>query len=294
MINFFTILAGFLGLLVSLMLAAHAKVKTASVIVHHTGHGQGPLPVWLGRPAVELLGILALVQPVEVYRSEHRLHHRYRSFARPEFDPDAALIVHWGFFVGMTVEEGWRTVRRTLMSPRVHAELIVGRLRHNFTVSAAGTRRALVAWLLWGMIGLAALATQTLGAIAIYLLLSMIAGNIASMLELLSRHLWLIEGFDDAERQRALSNLRLPESSEATPWLKRLFGALDRHVVYPLDLAWHGLHHLAKDVRPYRDQPAWSNPDDAHAPHIESSGLIRHRSSLAAIRYWLERLQAGR
>lgn len=275
------------------LLAGNAKVKGGSVVIHHASHGTGKQRNWLA----ELVGIATLVQPVQVYWDDHKIHH-FRSKVATVDDPDGKLISDLGFRPGMSVEEGWKLVWKALLSPVTHAGFIRTRLAHNFFRWKKDPSRTLASWVFWTLAFGAAGGAGFAAELAVFLPVAMAAGNMAALLELFTRHPWLTTA-TGKDRTKDLSNYRfygsLPpanlRSLAGLKWMVRQVGAgIERAFTAPIDLGWHAAHHMVLDKQPHREQPAWANAAEAIGTDGLGKGVRIHTSVRAAIRYWLEAL----
>ena len=131
----------------------------------------------------------------------------------------------------------------------------------------------------------------------------MLAGNLSALLELLSRHKWLIEidSPDPLERHWALSHARFygiaPPETGASFWCwlawagQTLFAIGERLLVAVGDLQFHIGHHLGWDRANYQGQPAWTNPSYAYSQHLSKLTDDKvYLSTNAAIQAWFQEL----
>jgi hypothetical protein len=289
-----------IGLALCLLILGSAQLYAATVLIHHTGHGQGVRPKWLGRLIDELAGILLLRQTVTAYKTDHGFHHGKRTFARGSLDPDAAFLERIGFRPGDSVEISNRKLRKILFSPRFHGKFILKRLLMNFARKAEPLR-TVSAWVVWTAIYFTVSQNGLLLEFGLLLIFSMFIGNIASLLELVSRHKWLIEVKDGVDRQWALSHARFygafpPEKGASfKQWLiwvcKISLAVIEKLLVAVGDLQWHLGHHIGWDRKDYEGEPKWVNPQYAYARHItELTDDKVYLSTYSAVQAWFEEL----
>ena len=296
------IIIDILGILLCVLVMASAQLYGASILIHHTGHGQGIRPRWLGRLVAELAGILLLRQSLNLYKTTHGFHHSKQTFARAGLDPDAGLIQKLGFQRGDSVEVSKQKLWRALFSPRLHAKFLLKRLRMTFAKTDEPLR-SLAAWFIWLLLFLLVWQQQLVLSFVLLVLVSTIAGNISALLELLSRHKWLleIESPDPQARQWALSHARfygiVPPEKGASGWRwlawcgLTLIAIAERFIVGAGDLQWHIGHHVGWDREDYQGQPAWTNPAYAYAKHLgELDDDKVYLSTNAAIQAWFQEL----
>jgi hypothetical protein len=119
--------------------------------------------------------------------------------------------------------------------------------------SGPAWRRVFV-WAFWGGIVTFATAAGLLGAFLIGVMVPLlIGGNHGSLVELVSRHRWMITPKSDGRhRQDELSHGRFPAPEippQGSPWMAymswigSIFVAIITRLVVPADLAWHHAHH---------------------------------------------------
>ncbi len=289
------------GILLCILFLANAQLYGASVFIHHTMHEQGVQPRWLGVIIAELVGILTLRQSVNQYANAHGDHHGIETFARPGLDPDATLLQGLGFQQGDTVATSWRKFWKALFNPKLHFKLLLKRLRSNFA-SKVEWLRSLAAWLIWAIILLCVWQNHLLIDFLILVLAAALLGNIGFLLELFSRHKWLIEVAAPLNRQWELSHARfygvLPPNQGAGFWQwlvwfgKTLQAVCERLLVSPGDLNWHISHHIGWDRLDFEGQPTWTNPVYAYAGNLADLPANKvYWSTQAAILAWFEALE---
>jgi len=292
-----------LGITVCLLLLGNAQLYGASILIHHTGHGQGIRPKRLGRWIAELTGILLLRQSVSQYMRTHWNHHGKATFARGDTDPDAAFIQRLGFRLGDSVEASNRRLWQVLFSPGVHGNMIRKRVLMNFARKAEPLR-TLIAWLVWSFIVFVVWKNEVLPAFGLLLLFALLFGNISTMLELFSEHLWFIEVSNEQNRQWALSHARFygaipPEQGASFRlWLiwvgETLLAVCEKLLVGAGDLPVHAAHHVGWDRDDFEGQPAWANPQFAYAPYITKLDGKIYWSTNSAIQAWFDELAKAR
>jgi hypothetical protein len=177
----------------------------------------------------------------------------------------------------------------------------VKRLRSNFARKNEW-QRSLAAWIIWTIILLGVWQNHLLIDFLILVLASALLGNIGFLLELLSRHIWLIEVAAPLNRQWELSHARfygvLPPAKRAGfwPWLvwfgQTLQAVCERLLVSPGDLQWHISHHIGWDRQDFKCQPAWANPVYAYARNLAELPADKvFWSTQAAIEAWFIALE---
>jgi fatty acid desaturase len=290
-----------IGLAVSTIALVHAKVKISSVLVHHATHGKLLKNRTANRLVAEAFSTLALTAPFDEYKRIHMIHHTKGTFAGHN-DEEARFLHGLGFRPGVKHELLWHLFWATLVSPRFHAKVTMGRLRDNF-IQGHPVRNG-AAWATWTAIIAAAACAQMLPGLFLGVVLPLvIGGNIGSFLELVSRHRWMIATPMDLRRQFELSHGRfpvaMPPETDAEPrrwmaWTARIAAAtLVRLTVVPSDLAWHISHHTGLRPKAGMDVPPWSDATLAYSDAIHQDAELAaqsHTSILAAVDAWFSAL----
>jgi fatty acid desaturase len=289
-------------LAISGLLMAHLKAKASSGLLHHATHGRLFANPRTNRLTGELVGILTLSQGFDAYRGVHGKHHGYTSFAQVGLDEEADGLVKEGFAPGRSQRVLWWLFFSKPFNPAWHARQAWGRLEANF-FSGPWLRRA-AAWGVWGGAALAAAASDWLAGFVGAAGLMLVAGSVASYLELTSRHIWAVAPASTGRaRQLELSHWRLPAPEVPTTWgLKstlRFAGsvfakALWRFAATPLDLPHHPAHHLAWDAKGTGAAAAWADAAQAYSERLRNDTSLHahvHGSLLGAVGAWFKALE---
>lgn len=291
-----------LGAIVAAIALVHVKVKVSSVLVHHATHGKGLKNPLGNRVIAEAMSILVLSTPFAEYKRVHDKHHPISSFASMR-DEEAYYLYKLGFQPGTPHAHLWRVFWRTLWSPCFHIHMIMQRLHLNFGYNGSLWRRV-ITWGFWlSVVASAAYASVLPGLLVGVLLPLLVGGNIASFLELASRHRWLVTPPAGARRQFALSHGRFlapmpPKSKNLMIWVRWLqlvlMAVIARLTVVPTDLVWHIAHHIGLQPA-LRDQPAWTDAASAYSALFwldQGLKVQAHNSILGAIDAWFIALAA--
>lgn len=289
------------SLAIGSILMAHVKSKGSSVLLHHATHGRLHSDHRTNHALGEAVGIASLAVDFDHYRMVHGKHHAFPSFAQAGLDMEADDLIAMGFRPGRSKQELWRLFWMLPLNPAWHARQSWARLRANFISGPPVRRRA--AWRLWVGTGALAAATGALPAFGGVLLTLLVAGNIGSYLELVSRHMWAVTPPQSGRaRQLALSRWRLPSPIVPERWTPTsaasflgsvLMKTLVRVAALPGDLPHHAAHHLTWDGGVRTGEPAWTDAALAYSDRLRADpGLREHvyGSLLEAVGAWIDAL----
>jgi hypothetical protein len=304
-----------LGWLAAVLLFAHIKVKASAVLIHHATHRQLLHPRWmsdaarlrLNRGVAEFIGILSLSAPFDIYKKGednqggHDAHHAYKSFATLR-DDEARGLYALGFRPGTSRADLWRLFWRTLFSPGFHAREAARRIKAN--VGAGGWQRRWTAGAIWVSMTAAAAVAQVLPGFLLGCVLPLLAaGNVASFLELVSRHRWLVDTVDPRRRHHELSHGRFqgampPDEGALLAWLGwvacMVMALVGRITVVPGDLAWHIAHHIGLERLETQGPPAWVDAASSYSALFwrdEALSSQSHATLASAIDAWFVALE---
>lgn len=248
----------------ALFSTAGARYIVATVI-HHGVHGHLYKSQKVNKTLCEILSTLLIVQPYESYRQFHVYEHHGRAFSTFE-DKDLAAIYQLGFTPGKGKAELYTHLFLTLLSPKFHLVFFYGRLKSNL----AGVPLYRLAMTLGWWTSLAGICTVlgTSNAILILLLPFVVFYQIASLLHLLTEHVWIVRGEGESVRDSHINNSlarfcgeRCPDGfapKYAAQWAKWLAMHLlvhlpSRMLIVQGSLVCHDWHHRYGTVRQWYD-----------------------------------------
>jgi hypothetical protein len=268
-------------ILVALIVVVGRLRAQQVVFGHHAVHGTiSKRRPWLNTVVKHFATIVPLAQNPAEYRSDHvKKHHKWRFFTTVE-DPDAAFLLELGFVPGKTRSELYRTLWKTVLSPRFHGLFLRARI-HSALISADSLHRWLVlAWIAILML-IAALIPWWAFLIAVLLPLGPLY-HVSALLQFLTEHRWLVSADGPRDKHdyatRCVGRFCLvpaPERSLAWPtalmrwtfWLVRMVPeVLVRLGVLVGDLPAHDHHHLVAHV--------------GHDPHDWDEALFERQRSI--------------
>jgi len=263
-------------------------------ITHFAIHNQFFADKRRNRLLAQTISTVLLITDYDTYYRDHvNNHHPNRTFAR-RGDPDLEFLIALGFLPGMSRDELWRHLWRTVVSPRFHYLFLRGRLHSNFVGASRPRRYAAIAF--WSIVSIA-LATHPawiLPFTILYVVPLTIGYHVSSLLQFASEHLWLLPcRGDEGAREHAKALTRGRFCGDALPqaglrglarlrawtiWWVRLFTvhAVVRIAVLPGDLTHHDLHHL----RPHDFD--WPNADAVRLEMLANGVVLNETWGLFA------------
>lgn len=200
--------------------------------------------------------VVPLAQNERDYAADHiQEHHQLKIFGTAD-DPDAKVLLRFGFTPGTDEKELMRRLRRTLLSPKFHGWFLKTRMLSNFVSSGLWRRLAGFMWfvVLIGLTAVMPLSAWLVMVVATYT----IGYQSSALLQFLSEHLWLAEPSPGARRAVELSHGRFcgeaPPEQGHLSWLRWLgwFGRFitvhvySRLAVLPGSLPSHDAHHVSQ------------------------------------------------
>lgn len=233
----------------------------------------------LNQVLCEVLSTLLIVQPFESYRRFHVYEHHGRDFSTLS-DKDLAAIYKLGFTPGKSKGALYRNLVVTLLNPVFHLMFFWGRLKSNLVGVKLYRLAMSVLWLIW----LAVFAAH-FGAfyfLAIVVLPYVVVYQAASLLHLLTEHVWLLRQSPETVRESHIQKSLGRFCGSACPagwgvvyflpWLKWAIA----HVFYHLpcrmlivqgSLVCHDWHHRFGSTRQWHDYAALR---EAHAANLDA------------------------
>ncbi|WP_454874215.1 hypothetical protein [Paraburkholderia xenovorans] len=244
-----------------------------ATIIHHGVHGHLTRKPIVNQALCEVLSTFLIVQPYESYRRFHVYEHHGRDFSTLN-DKDLAAIYKLGFTPGKSKGALYRNLVITLLNPAFHLTFFWGRLKSNL-VSVRLYRLCMsVLWL----ISLAVFAAHfgALFFVAIVVVPYVVVYQAASLLHLLTEHVWLLRLPPESVRESHVRNSlgRFCGSAcpagwgivHLVPWLKwsiaHLFFHLPcRMLIVQGSLVCHDWHHRFGSTRQWHDYAALREAD---------------------------------
>ena len=259
------LLARLLCYLLGALFSTSGARYIVATIIHHGVHGHLYKSQSVNRVLCEILSTLLIVQPYDSYRQFHVYEHHGREFSTLE-DKDLAAIYQLGFRPGTPKRDLYTRLVGTLLSPKFHLFFFWGRLKAN-TVGVPAYRLAMS--LVWWLV-LAVLMSQMgiAASVAILLLPFVIFYQIASLLHLLTEHIWLVRKEGESVRDSHINNCLARFCGEMCPesfalrnsarWGKWLLMHLFVHLptrmlIVQGSLVCHDWHHRYGNVRQWYD-----------------------------------------
>lgn len=155
-------------------------------IVHAASHlnfsGKRKSDYWLGR----ICEVLIWMPEFDTYAVGHRIHHSIKGHQTPDDNTVRFYHSRLGLRPGMTVEQCWKQLMRSISSPFWHIQFLSDRLRACFW--ECSTRNKLLSWGFWGSILLCSIITRTLSLFIISYAVPMILYQACHALRLVVEH----------------------------------------------------------------------------------------------------------
>lgn len=225
-------------------------------LLHHGSHGTLAVQPWLNALLSEIVSVLGMLIPLDLYRELHLKHHKSLALSS---DPDLQILISLGFRPGMTVAQAWWHLAGLLFNPRLQLRMALSRWASGLFARSLPRRLAGWGWLLL----LAWLVAQGWGVTLLLVYgIPQLLFQQAGVLQLVSEHTYVYLGWGRDSRRAMMSRLTynryfgaaIPKSGAgvgAWAWFVIAnLGHLSARVgVVPGDLANHAIHHFAASDR---------------------------------------------
>ncbi|MFJ2541122.1 fatty acid desaturase [Pseudomonas sp. NPDC087614] len=254
--------------IVGALLSASGARYVVATIIHHGVHGHLYKSQILNKIICEILSTLFVVQPYASYRQFHVYEHHGKKFSTIE-DKDLAAIYKLGFVPGKSKSALYLNLFVKLFSPFFHLSFLYGRIKSNL-IGVPLYRFAMST--LW--IGILASIAWFYG-VGVFCLLVVVplvfVYQAASLLHLLTEHVWLLRGKDETVRDSRIKNCHgrfcgtpCPSSftiAKVPQWFTWIVAHLFYHLpvrmlVVQGSLVCHDWHHRYGSVRQWFDYAA--------------------------------------
>ncbi|MGL4723011.1 MAG: hypothetical protein ACRCWW_00665 [Scandinavium sp.] len=236
-----------------------------ATIIHHGVHGHLYKSQRINKALCEILSTVFIVQPYESYRQFHVYEHHGREFSTFE-DKDLAAIYQLGFTPGKSKSALYARFIWTLLSPKFHLVFFYGRLKSNL-IGVPFYR--LVMSLIWfaSLFAIGHLAGLKL-TLLVMVLPFIILYQMASLVHLLTEHVWLVRKEGESVRDSHINNCLARFCGSTCPagfapqylasWAKwtvmHLFVHLPCRMLFVQgSLVCHDWHHRYGSVRQWYD-----------------------------------------
>jgi hypothetical protein len=251
--------------LVGALFSASGARYIVATIIHHGVHGHLYKSQKVNKALCEILSTLFIVQPYESYRQFHVYEHHGREFSTLE-DKDLAAIYQLGFTPGKTKSALYMRLLLTLLSPKFHLVFFYGRLKSNL-IGVPFYR--LMMTLVWFAVlaGLSYFIGIT-GTLFILVMPFVVIYQMASLMHLLTEHVWLVRKEGESVRDSHINNClarfcgsKCPPNFSVKHWghwskwtAMHLFVHLPCRMLFVQgSLVCHDWHHRYGSVRQWYD-----------------------------------------
>lgn len=207
-----------------------------------------------GHRAWAVLGtVIPLAQNERDYSTDHVKEHHVSTIFGTAEDPDAKVLLRFGFRAGLDEATLRRRLVVTLLSPKFHGWFLKVRMKSNLVDPNPARRLVALLWLAL-LIGLVTVMAPSAWFVMVFGPYT-IGYQCSALLQFVSEHLWLAESPPGARRSIELSHGRF--CGEAPPaqgglrwigWLGRLATVhlFTRLAVLPGTLPSHDAHHVSQ------------------------------------------------
>ncbi|WP_200560355.1 hypothetical protein [Erwinia sp. S43] len=246
---------------IGVIFSASGARYVVATIIHHGVHGHLFRNKLVNKVLCEILSTVFIVQPYEPYRRFHVYEHHGKDFSTFQ-DKDLAAIYKLGFTPGKSKKALYRNLLLTLINPSFHLSYLWGRLRSNYVGVALYRRIMSLVWMGF-LVGVG----MKYGALFFSLIIAVpfvIVYQMASLLHLLTEHVWLLRRSGETVRDSHVKNCLARFCGSRCPadfslrnsgrWLKwgiaHLFFHLPcRMLVVQGSLVCHDWHHRFGSAR---------------------------------------------
>lgn len=236
-----------------------------ATIIHHGVHGHLYKSQKVNKALCEILSTLFIVQPYESYRQFHVYEHHGREFSTFE-DKDLAAIYQLGFTPGKTKSALYTRLLLTLISPKFHLVFFCGRLKSNLIDVPFYRLMMTLTW--FAVLGAVSCFLGIAGTLFILLLPFVVLYQMASLMHLLTEHVWLVRKEGESVRDSHINNClarfcgsQCPPDFSPKHWARwgswaamHLFVHLPCRMLFVQgSLVCHDWHHRYGSVRQWYD-----------------------------------------
>jgi hypothetical protein len=174
-----------------------------ATIIHHGVHGHLYKSQKINKALCEVLSTLFIVQPYESYRQFHVYEHHGREFSTFE-DKDLAAIYQLGFTPGKTKSALYMRLLLTLVSPKFHLVFFYGRLKSNLI--GVPFYRLMMTLVWFAVLGSLSYSVGIAGTLFILVMPFVVLYQMASLIHLLTEHVWLVRKAGESVRDSHINN----------------------------------------------------------------------------------------
>ena len=241
------------------VLVVGAARKLVTTIAHHAIHRTFGKNSLVNLSIAELATTVTLSATYDQYDAGHRKKHHVATVFTTETDPDAAFMLELGFEPGKSVDELWKTLRRTIFSPTFHAKYTWERIKLNFWHARPYRLALSITW--WSLVFWVIMAGYWLIVVVAYIIPITVLFQMSAVLQFVSEHEWLVSKRDDEAAVLAhsrhswgrfigpsLPSEQIRGAHSVIPWFRFLTRVLVIYIpvrvaILPGDLPQHDQHH---------------------------------------------------
>jgi fatty acid desaturase len=150
----------------------------------------------------EILCTILLIQSYPKYLNDHIRVHHGKSFGTLK-DGDAITVVKLGFTAGKTTRQLWINLLILCVSPVFHFNFIKGRLKENLIACTPRRKIMTLTWL--GTLGFISYRFGPSLVLHAYVIPILFLGQIASLIQMLTEHIWISTDLPNRKRHELLT-----------------------------------------------------------------------------------------
>lgn len=188
---------------VGVIFSASGARYVVATIIHHGVHGHLFRSKLVNKILCEILSTIFIVQPYGPYRRFHVYEHHGKDFSTFQ-DKDLAAIYKLGFTPGKSKRALYRNLLLTLLNPSFHLSYLWGRILSNYADVAFYRRIMSLVWTAF-LVGVA-VKYGALFFTLVILVPFVVVYQMASLLHLLTEHVWLLRRSDETVRDSHVKN----------------------------------------------------------------------------------------
>ncbi|MEQ2025188.1 hypothetical protein ABLB84_05240 [Xenorhabdus szentirmaii] len=276
---------------IGVLFASSGARYVVATIVHQGVHGNLLSTQTGNKILCEILSTVLITQPYDSYRQFHIYEHHGKDFSTTE-DKDLAAIYKLGFLPGKSKKQLYLNLFLTLLSPYFHLSYFWGRIKSNLV----GVPKYRLLMTIIQLFALGYLAWH-IGIMLFFLFIIIpyvIVYQIASLLHLITEHVWLLRREKETIRDSHINNSLArfcgspcPGSFAVKCWPQWIMWSV-RHLFYHLpirmlvvqgSLVCHDWHHRMSSVKDWynyaarREVSAAKLAEEGHYDYTEFWGF---------------------
>ncbi|MGJ0636750.1 fatty acid desaturase [Xenorhabdus bovienii] len=251
--------------LIGVLFSTSGARYIVATIIHQGVHGNLLSTQTRNKIICEILSTILITQPYSSYRQFHIYEHHGKDFSTIE-DKDLAAIYKLGFTPGKSKKQLYLNLLLTLFSPYFHLSYLYGRIKSNLI--GVPVYRFIMTIIQFLFLGYLAWFIGIIPFVLFIIVPYVIVYQIASLLHLITEHVWLLRQKKETVRDSHINNSLgrfcgspCPKSFALRYWLSWIIWAI-KHLFYHLpvrmlvlqgSLICHDWHHRTSSIKEWYD-----------------------------------------